>query len=244
MAATKPHTSLLMVNRQFSSEYKKRCEGRSGLFISEKLERFTMWTTNMAIPPKAAKEATFMHNHAGEWCNPSDLFANMDLWLFRQWLSHHTSQMPKLEKVSINLYTTKYNVEHPIVRDDFVRHMISLISVGQVTELRLIVMEEPERWLMWRSKSAVKTLLAHWKRGRDVSPQVMDPRVDYEENCCEGSLASDLVEEDEEDEDVDEEEDEDLVEAEDVEDDEDGEAVQPDHDSDDSEDGKEEMRLF
>jgi hypothetical protein len=181
-----------------------------------------MWTTKLAITPEAAKEATFLHIHAGEGCDPSDLFANMDLWSFEHWLSRHNSRMPKLKEVSINLYTTKYNVEHPIARDDFIRHMGSLNSGGQVTELRLIVMEEPEGWLLWRSKSAAKTLLAHWKRGRDVSPQVMDPCVDYEEQCSDGSLARDLVgDEDEEDEDEDEE---------DVDDD----AAHPDHDSDDS----------
>jgi hypothetical protein len=211
------------------------------LFISEKLEHFTSWKADMAIPPKAAKEATFMHIHAGEWCDPSDLFANMDLWSFKRWLSHHTSQMSKLENVSINLYTTKYNVEHPIVRDDFVRHMDSLTSVDQVTELRLIVMEEPEGWLMWRSKSAVKTLLAHWKRGRDDSPRVMDPRVDYEENCCGGSLASDLLEEDEEeedelDEDEEDEDEEDEDEGEDGEDEEDDEDVEAPEDVGEPED--------
>jgi hypothetical protein len=50
----------------------------------------------------------------------------------------------------------------------------------------------------------------------------MDPCVDYEEQCSDGSLARDLVgDEDEEDEDEDEE---------DVDDD----AAHPDHDSDDS----------
>lgn len=72
--------------------------------------------------------------------------------------------------------------------------------MDRVTELRLIVMEEPQVWLSWRSKHAAKTLLAHWKRGRDVSPQVMDPRVSYKEDCCLGSLASDIgVEEKKED---------------------------------------------
>jgi hypothetical protein len=103
--------------------------------------------------------------------------------------------MPKLENVSINLYTARNNVEQPVPRNEFITQFASLINVGQVTELRLIVTEGPQGWLSWRSKSAIKTLLVHWKRGRNVSPQVMDPRVSYEENCCDGSLASDIVEE-------------------------------------------------
>jgi hypothetical protein len=194
MAATKPHTSLLLVSSQFSSEYRKRCEGRWGLFVSEKLENLNQWTGDLVIPQKVAENATFMHIHAGQWCDPSEHFAShMGLASFSGWLSHCISQMPKLQSVSINLYTNKQKVSDPKIRADLVRDLGSLTSVDQVNELRLIVMEEPQGWLLWRSKHAVKTLLAHWERGRDVSPQVMHPRVSYEEKCCEESLVSGLV---------------------------------------------------
>ena len=205
MAATKPRTSLLLLNRQFISEYGKRCEGRSGLFISETLQMLSPveWPCNVPIPPKAAEKATFMHIHAGEWLNPlGGGFAGINLGCFKEWLSHWTDQMPKLESVSINMYTRGEILEHPVVRDDIISQLGSLSSVSQVTELRLIAMEEPEQgWLLWRSKNAAKTLLAHWKRERDVAPRVMDPRVSYKEDCCIGSLASDAVAEDSDDED-------------------------------------------
>lgn len=115
--------------------------------------------------------------------------------------------MPKLENDSVNLYTTRHNGEHPLLRNDFVRHLKIFTSIAQVTGLRLIVMEElsgrPKGWLLWLSKNVTKTLLAHWKRGSDISPQVMGPRVSYEENCGEGLLACDLLEDKDEDDEED-----------------------------------------
>lgn len=194
MAATKPCTSLLKVNRQFSSEYEKRCEGRSGLFISEKLEnlRLEEWSNGPAMPPKAAKEATFMHIHAGVWCNPFEPYAGLDMRGFGRWLSHCASQLPKLETTTVNLYTCRTDIPPSEIGDIFIEHLDSVISVDQVIELRLILTEDD--WYAWRSKYAAKSLLVHWKRGYDVSPRVLDPAVSYEENCCEGSLDSDRAE--------------------------------------------------
>lgn len=199
MAITKPRTSLLTASKQFSSEYAKRCEGRSGLFISERLDEFeTARMRDLEIPPKVAENASFMHIHAGDWMNPEDLISRgRGLGAFKSWLSECTSQMPKLKNISVNFYTAQVNVSEPATRDLLIQHLGTLTSVEQVAELRLIVMKEPYRWLSWRSKHAAKRLLVHWKRRSGVHIQATDRAVDYEEDCCDGSLADDFVEEDE-----------------------------------------------
>ena len=189
MAATKPRTSLLMVNSQFSSEYEKRCNGRSGLFVSETLDRF-FYTSGMAgsqLSSKAAKGVSFMHIHAANWMIYEYLLGVRGFELFKQWISHYAYKMPKLQNISVNVYTNRHDFQDAGIRRSFIEQLDALTSVGQLTELRVVIMEDP--W-QWRSRHVVKELLVHWNRESDTPLQLIDPAVSYEEECCIGSFAT------------------------------------------------------
>jgi hypothetical protein len=189
MAFTKPYTSLLLVNSQFSSEYAKRCEGRLGLFISDELEHLGwIWEDSLQIPRKAAKEASSMHIHAADTTKIWDLFPQANLKTFQQWLLHCATQMPKLKSITVNLYADESNFQEVVMRANYIKELEGLTSVAKVTELRLISMENPQQW---RLRNAEKELLVHWKRESDAPLRIMGFGVVYEEDCCIGSLASD-----------------------------------------------------
>jgi hypothetical protein len=166
MGATKPRTPLLLVNRQFNSEYTERREGRSGLVISDHLSCFIYggWAAEVGMPPKAAAAASLLHIHVGAWTDHLD-WLKPKLGLFEKWLAYWVPQMPKLESITVVLYTFRDNIEDPEDRADFIRPLTGLMSVELLTELKVVVMRDAEEW---QSKDEEKRLFVGWKRGSDA----------------------------------------------------------------------------
>jgi hypothetical protein len=182
MGATKPRTLLLLVSRQFSAEYKSRCEGHSGVLISEDLKYFLYGNhaCEVGSTRKAAKNASFMHIHIGAWMVPrKPLPAGLDT--FEAWLSYWTPRMPKLETILVNLYTYRENVQTPENRGRVFQDFDALKSLDLLTELEVIVMRDAEEWA---SKHEAAELIAHWKSGSALPIQFLESPVKFEETCC------------------------------------------------------------
>jgi len=191
MGAIKPHTPLLLVNRQFSSGYKARCEGRSGLVISDRMSCFLYgdWAAKVGMSARAAENASFMHIHVGAWKDPSEYYLRPELDVFRSWLEHWIPRMPELETITVVLYTYRENIEDPGDREDYGRILNGLLtSVEELTQLRVIVMNDADEW---QSKDEERHVFVDWKR-RDAAPlQLMYPPLNYEEKCCHDSFVND-----------------------------------------------------
>ena len=114
-------------------------------------------------------------------------FSSTNLSYFKRWILSYASQMPKLQNISVNLYTYRDQSQDVGIRRSFIKQLDGLTSVGQFTELRLIAMEDA---LRWRSRKAAKYLFVHWKRGSNPPLQLVDPAISFKEECCIGSFAT------------------------------------------------------
>lgn len=196
MGAIKPRTPLLLVNHQFSSEYKARCEGRSGLVISDRMSNFIYggWAAEVGMSARAAENVAFMHIHVGDFMSHIlDSASRIDV--FEDWLEYWLPQMPKLETITVSLYTHPENFEDPEDQDLFMRHLErfvrrfdSLLAVEELTDLKVILMKDAGQW---QSKDEEKHLLVHWERASAAPPQLMYPPLKYEEKCCHDSFVND-----------------------------------------------------
>jgi hypothetical protein len=209
IAADRPCSSLLLVSKQFGSEYKRRCEGRAGLSVADDIYSFTSDGQDVELPPMAAEEASFMHMHVGSWHLRSHSDGNKDtLEMFKDWLQDWTTQMPKLETVTINLYLYEMAIQDPEDQEEVIEKLCGLIlSLDLLTEIKVIAMET---FGLWHSSVDSRKLVVDWKREDDDLPQLLDPMVDYTETCCshvffdlsagvdQSSLCSDESEDDDE----------------------------------------------
>lgn len=196
MGAIKPRTSLLLGNHQFSSEYKARCEGRSGLVISDRMSNFIYggWAAEVGMSARAAENVAFMHIHVGDFMSHI-LYSASRIDVFEDWLEYWLPQMPKLETITVSLYTHPENFEDPEDQDLFMRHLErfvrrfdGLLAVEELTELKVILMKDAGQW---QSKDEEKHLLVHWERASAAPPQLMYPPLKYEEKCCHDSFVND-----------------------------------------------------
>jgi hypothetical protein len=103
--------------------------------------------------------------------------------------------MPKLETITVSLYTHPENFEDPEDQDLFMRHLErfvrrfdSLLAVEELTDLKVILMKDAGQW---QSQDEEKYLLVHWERASAAPPQLMYPPLKYEEKCCHDSFVND-----------------------------------------------------
>jgi hypothetical protein len=189
IAATKPNVSLLLVSRQSSSEYKKRSQLSSGLFSTyEDIGQFftgrpfLFYTVpSLQISRRVVQEARFMHMHVGEWDPFDRLFLRGAL---EDWLRLWGSQMPNLHTITVNIYLNRETVKD--CPKTVKRMLTNLMSLDKLSQLKLIIMKEAVhwRWASGHGKWKKKTLV-DWKRGDALTPQSLNPPVDYYETCCE-----------------------------------------------------------
>jgi hypothetical protein len=183
MAANKPDSSLLLVSKQFSSEYKRRCEGRVELSVADYIDHFAMGTPYGVVTMPLTKEISSMHMHVGDWWLPSPFFPGLtdSLKTFKDWLSHWIAQMPKLQTVTVSLYPYENLIRLPEYRDMLITKLCDLISLNLLTEVKVIAMEgDGPRFLSVDPRK----LLVDWKRQDAVRSQLIDPMADYAETCC------------------------------------------------------------
>jgi hypothetical protein len=184
MAANKPDSSLLLVSKQFSSEYKRRCEGRVELSVADYIDHFAMGTPYGVVTMPLTKEISSMRMHVGDWWMlPSPYFPGLNdsLKKFKDWLSHWIAQMPKLQTVTVSLYPYENLIRLPEYRDMLITKLCDLISLNLLTEVKVIAMEgDRPRFLSIDPRK----LLVDWKCQDAVRPQLIDPMADYAETCC------------------------------------------------------------
>jgi hypothetical protein len=188
MEATKADPSLLLVNHQFGSEYKKRCEERSGLSMSDAVNGvFTLDNRHdeVRLPSMAAGKASFLHLHVGDsirsWFPTHE--GPVSLEPLQKWLSHWVSRMPKLQIITMNLYLHHRSCQMSQERAKLIAELCDLISLGQLTEIKVIVMKNAEAWFSVL-EADTKKLLVDWKRDDGLPPQLIEPMAGYEETCC------------------------------------------------------------
>jgi hypothetical protein len=183
MTANKPDSSLLLVSKQFSSEYKSRCEGRVELSVADDIDHFAMGTPYGVVGMPLTKEISSMHMHVGHRMLPSPFFPGLNdsLKRFKDWLSHWIAQMPKLETVTVSLYPYENLIRMPKYRDMLITKLCDLISLNLLTEVKVIAVEGEGQWFL---SVDPRKLLVDWQRQDAVCLQLIDPMVDYVETCC------------------------------------------------------------
>jgi hypothetical protein len=98
----------------------------------------------------------------------------------------------KCQRTTVVLYTDQANAQGLYDRDDVVEalDLDNFVSVDKIVELSVVAAEYP--WYPRRQPiDETKKLLVHWKRGSGVPLQLMEPPVEYKEECCDGSFVHD-----------------------------------------------------
>jgi hypothetical protein len=183
MAASKPDSSLLLVSKQFSSEYKRRCEGRVELSVADDIDHLAMGTPYGVVGMPLTEDISSMHMHIGHWVLPSQLFPGLkdSLKRFKDWLSHWIAQMPKLETITVSLYPYENLIRMPEDRDMLVTKLCDLVSPNLLTEVKVSAVAGDGQWFL---SVDPRKLLVDWQRQDAVCLQLIDPMVDYVETCC------------------------------------------------------------
>lgn len=190
LVATRPSTSLLLVNKKVNSEYKLRCEGRSTLFVADHTSCLLIYDENeVKIPEAAAEKVSSVHLHADHLITSDGGVGDGRSWVeirFKEWLRvwSSPSQVPNLVSFTVILELYHADVQSTEQRQRVVNLLLDLMLVEQLTELKVVVKGEAGRS---QGARLPRRLLVDWKRGDTLPPQLIDPMV-VAEKCCNAPL--------------------------------------------------------
>jgi hypothetical protein len=102
ITAVKLRESLLLISRQFNTEYREICEPQVGVRVSSAVGDVAS-TWSMVVPQEVAGKTRALHLHAGRW----SAWVTMDQIVYWEGLyarlTDWSSQMPKLRAITVSL---------------------------------------------------------------------------------------------------------------------------------------------
>jgi hypothetical protein len=103
ITAVKLRESLLLISRQFNTEYREICEPQVGVRVSSAVGDVAS-TWSMVVPQEVAGKTRALHLHAGRW----SAWVTMNQIVYWEGLyarlTDWSSQMPKLRAITVSLY--------------------------------------------------------------------------------------------------------------------------------------------
>lgn len=182
---TKPITHLLLVNKQIGSEYRDACEKRFGVIVSNYLQ-FLDPAAELSeeIHSWNVEKASFIHMHAGDWM--SSLLDDDHKWTLSsltEWFAHWSSQMPKLDSITVSIYLSFDSVKQDEECEKLEAALRKFVSLPKLMELKVITMNDGIDWRSERGPSS-KSLLVHWTRNSAHKPTLIGFPPSYVEPCC------------------------------------------------------------
>jgi hypothetical protein len=185
IVATKPLTSLLLANKAVRLEYLDACEKRSGLLVSDYMEGLIIRGEDQHEScPVNVEKAFFIHMHVGGWM---DFLMHDDLeWTLRPLkvrLLHLTSNMPKLDSITVSVYLWSDSIMNTDEIPKLERALEDFVSVPKLRELKVITMDNADGWDLERKRSS-KKLLVQWTSSDARKPTVINSPIAYTDTCC------------------------------------------------------------
>jgi hypothetical protein len=186
-AVTRPCSSLFLVNKKISSEYKRRCERRqSTLIVADRLWRLTTDDEDdyeITIARAVLEKVSAVHLHAYHplinfsECERDEalIWDNFEAWLLA---SSSSTLAPRSLSLAIVVELRGEDVQSEEDQQYILRKLNKLIVVEQLRELKIVVPDGKG------GSPPTKLLPVDWKRGNANPSLLVGPMVKFEQKCC------------------------------------------------------------
>jgi hypothetical protein len=189
ITAVKLRESLLLISRQFNTEYREICEPQVGVRVSSAVGDVAS-TWSMVVPQEVAGKTRALHLHAGRW----SAWVTMNQIVYWEGLyarlTDWSSQMPKLRAITVSLYKDVVHLRQKdvkVISDGIAK----LLTVEKLHRFQLVVMDRSDQWPVRDHPG--KKLFVQWRSGDALPPAFKFPPTKYVESCCDHIFNKSLI---------------------------------------------------